>query len=375
MWLTKLLIGEREVILMIDETGDQKKGKSTDYVARQYIGNLGKTKNGIVSVNAYAVVEEMTYPLLFKIFKPRKCLKPGDKYKTKPKIALEIIQEIKKWGLRIKLVLADSLYGESGDIIRLLEQLKLSYIVAIRSNHGVLMAPGAKKRYNNWRAYQQKLSKKKTETRYIREIIFGHRRKVRYYQISKKNVTDPSGEDSWYVMSNLPGNITLKVAPLYSLRNWIEYAFKQVKNELGWADYRLTDYASIEKWWEIVFSTYFLVSIQASYFRLETVQSQSKSKTQVARKKSLIPSMQDSIFQFNQHCWWSQGISWKGALNNIRLIIQPYIFYCLIRPWLQVLKIPGLKRCFLKLIGIMNNWRSLSLDSKLTQEILILSAG
>ena len=136
---------------MIDER-DQKKGKSTDYVARQYIGNLGKTKNGMVSVNADAVVEEMTYPLLFKIFQPRKCLKPGDEYKTKPKIALEIIQEIKKWGFRIKLVLADSLYGESGDVIRLLEQLKLSYIVAIRSNHGVLMAPGAKKRYNQWRA-------------------------------------------------------------------------------------------------------------------------------------------------------------------------------------------------------------------------------
>lgn len=237
------------------------------------------------------------------------------------------------------------------------------------------MAPGAKKRYNQWRAYQQKLSKKKTETRYIREIIFGKRRKVRYYQISKKNVTDPLGEDSWYVMTNLSGNIILEVAPLYSLRNWIEYAFKQVKNELGWADYRLTDYASIEKWWEIVFSTYFLVSIQASYFRLETVQSQSKSKTQFARTKTLIPSIQDFIFQFNQHCWWSQGMSWKGALNNIRLIIQPYIFYCLIRPWLQVLKIPGLKRCFLKLIGIMNNWRSLSLDSKLTQEIPILSAG
>ena len=374
LWLTKLLIGEREVILMIDETGDQKKGKSTDYVARQYIGNLGKTKNGIVSVNAYAVVEEMTYPLLFKIFKPRKCLKPGDEYKTKPKIALEMIQEIKKWGFRIKLVLADSLYGESGDVIRLLEQLKLSYIVAIRSNHGVLMAPGAKKRYNQWRAYQQKLSKKKTETRCIREIIFGHRRKVRYYQISKKNVTDPSGDDSWYIMTNLSGNIILEVAPLYSLRNWIEYGFKQVKNELGWADYRLTDYASIEKWWEIVFSTYFLVSIQANYFRLETIPTESQISTQFSVTDTLIPHVLHSICQFERHYWWSQGTTWKSALNNLRLIIQPYIFHCLICPWLQVFKIPGMKRCFLKLIGIMNHWKGLVLYSKLTQEILILSA-
>ncbi len=40
----------------------------------------------------------------------------------------------------------------------------------------------------------------------------------------------------------------------------------------------------------------------------------------------------------------------------------------------RVFKIPGLKRCFLKLIGIMNCWKGLSLDSKLTQEILIMSA-
>jgi len=48
-------------------------------------------------------------------------------------------------------------------------------------------------------------------------------------------------------MTNLEGKIQLKVAQLYSLRNWIEYGFKQVKNELGWADYRLTDYPSIER--------------------------------------------------------------------------------------------------------------------------------
>ena len=271
LWLTKLFIGEREIILCIDETGDQKKGKTTDYVARQYIGNLGKTENGIVTVNAYAVVEDITYPLIFKIFKPRKSLRLEDEYRTKPQLAVEIINELKNQGFKIKLVLADSLYGESGDVISILKKSQLEYIVAIRSNHGVLMPKGAKKRYNRWQAYEQKLSRRRLETRYIREIIFGFRRDVRYYQISKKAVTDPSGEESWYIMTNLPGNIQPKVAPLYSLRNWIEYGFKQVKNELGWADFRLTEYESIERWWEVVFSTYLLVSIQASYFQVETI--------------------------------------------------------------------------------------------------------
>ena len=39
--ILKLLKG-RKLILVIDETGDRKKGRTTDYVKRQYIGNLGK---------------------------------------------------------------------------------------------------------------------------------------------------------------------------------------------------------------------------------------------------------------------------------------------------------------------------------------------
>ena len=47
--LTLLLIGDEEIMLCIDETGDKKKGSATDYVAHQYIGNLGKTENGMIA--------------------------------------------------------------------------------------------------------------------------------------------------------------------------------------------------------------------------------------------------------------------------------------------------------------------------------------
>lgn len=345
-----MFVGEKDIILCIDETGDKKKGKSTDYVTRQYIGNLGKTENGIVSVNAYAVVEGITYPLIFQIFKPKNRLNQGDNYKTKPQIAIEIIQALKVWGFKIKLVLADSLYGESGDVIRCLEKLHLEFIVAIRSNHGVLMPPGSRKRYNRWKAYPQNLSRHQTETRYLREIIFGNRRRFRYYQISKTNTPDPTGDESWYIMTNLSTDLSLNVAQLYSLRNWIEYGFKQVKNELGWADFRLTDYESIERWWEIIFSAYLLVSIQASYFQffqqLSTI------------PNSEISSPSSNIYQYSQHPYWQSGTTWKSALNNLRLIIQPFIFYCLIQLWLKVINIPGMRRCFLQLINFMNNFRA-----------------
>ena len=47
------LTRKQAMILLIDETGDCKKGTSTDYVKRQYIGNVGKRENGIVVVTAY----------------------------------------------------------------------------------------------------------------------------------------------------------------------------------------------------------------------------------------------------------------------------------------------------------------------------------
>ena len=50
----KLLNGQ-SLMLLIDETGDCKKGESTDYVKRQYIGNVGKKENGIVAVTAYGL--------------------------------------------------------------------------------------------------------------------------------------------------------------------------------------------------------------------------------------------------------------------------------------------------------------------------------
>ena len=91
--LVRQALDGRPFILCIDETGDRKKGHTTDYVSHQYIGNLGKLENGIVSVNAYGILDQITFPLLFKVFKPRTRLKPGESYKTKPELAVELIKE------------------------------------------------------------------------------------------------------------------------------------------------------------------------------------------------------------------------------------------------------------------------------------------
>lgn len=298
-------------------------------------------------VNAYAVVDNITYPLLFKIFKPRTRLQDGDVYKTKPQLAIEILQELQTWHFQIELVLTDSLYGECGDIINVLNRFNLPFIVAIRSNHGVLMARGQKVRYNRWRAYTQALSHRPPETRYIREIVFGKVRQERYYEISKTNDPTTNPLETWFIMTNLPKSWQLELGKRYSLRGWIEYGFKQVKNELGWADFRVTDYISIERWWEVVLSVYLLVSCYAKEF-----QDYSPNQPPQSHPNST------SFNSFEQHTGWESGTNCQSALNNLRLLIQPFIFWCLLEPWLRVFPIPGLKRGFFKLMAYMNDFRA-----------------
>jgi SRSO17 transposase len=93
----------------------------------------------------------MTFPLKFKIFKAKERLKEEDKYQTKPEIAASLVRELREMGLKIKRVLADSFYGEShSNFISILEELKIEYAVAIRSNHGVWLPSGQRVRYNKW---------------------------------------------------------------------------------------------------------------------------------------------------------------------------------------------------------------------------------
>ena len=327
----------KPIILIIDETGEKKKGTSTDYVKRQYIGNLGKTDNGIVVVTAYGVFCGMTFPLSFEVYKPRERLQPGDKYRTKPEIAAMMMRNLQLMGFKFNLVLADSLYGESGkNFIQVLDELNLNYIVAIRSNHYVELLPRQRIQYLKWHKFKRIFSDLRAENRFIREIIAGKRGEVRYWQITTDTEQLPENS-TWYVMSKYPEITPREVGKFYGLRTWVEYGLKQSKNELGWADFRLTHYPQIEKWWEIICSAYLMVSLHSEQVVQAPPQSESK---------------------FASHPWWDNGNGWKNILNNLRLIIQPFTLFNLIYPWLTVFPIPQLYLGFSKLQSIIYNLTS-----------------
>ena len=300
------------MVLVIDDTGDRKKGHHTDYVKRQYIGNLGKIENGIVAVTAYGVVDGITLPLLFEVYKPKERLKPDDVYHSKPQIAAQMIRELQAMGFRFKLVMADSLYGESGcGFIDVLYQLKLDFVVAIRSNHAVWLPQGQSVRCNRWRKFERSFSDGRTEQRYIREIIYGKRRAEQFWELTTDPQTLPKNA-TWCVITHIPNLKYHQVGNLYGLRNWVEYGLKQSKNELGWADFRLTNYAQIERWWEMVMSAYLLVSLHTNAFHQTPEQCRIQRDAQV----------QAIALKFANHPSWNHRVraSQSGLSQEIRRI-------------------------------------------------------
>lgn len=321
------------IIALVDETGDKKKGQSTDYVKRQYIGNLGKVENGIVVVTVWGLFKGMTFPLMFEVYKPKERLKEKDEYKTKPQLAGKMLKQLKAMGFKLELVLADSLYGESDtNFISVLNELEVNFALAIRSNHGVWLPAGQRVRYNKWRKFQRALSDGTTEDRYIREIIFGKKRLVQYWQITT-DINQLPKNSTWWIMTKIPGVKYSQVGNLYGLRTWVEYGFKQSKNELGWADFRLTDYDQIQKWWEVVCSAYLLVSLHSE---------------QLGKTSGVI----EQILAENPE--WDEKMGWKNLLNNLRLILEPFIFFNRIKTWLKVFSLPTLERGLLQLLALMN---------------------
>jgi SRSO17 transposase len=310
---------------------------------RQYIGNLGAVDRGIVSVSAYGVLDNVTFPLRFQIFKPESRLKPTDTYQSKPTIAIDLVRQLVADGFKIKLVLADALYGESGPFLRALEELKLPYVVAVRENHGVLMMPGQRIRYTRWRPFQRVFSDGSEEKRFVREIVFHKRRRIRYYELTSDPEKLPAATTR-FVMTNLEGELRHTLGNFYGLRTWIEYGYKQSKNELGWADYRLTDYHDIERWWELVCSAYLMVSLQTSVLAPVVETTGGESPEAVESEPSRV----------SQHPWWDPELSWKRTLNNLRLLIQPFCALCLLLPWMAVFPVPGLIEKLRYLIACIN---------------------
>ncbi len=284
------------------------------------------------------------------MFKPKVTLKASDKYQTKIELAAEIITELIEEGFNIKLVLADSLYGESSQFLSKLAEHNLDYVVAIRSNHALWLPANQSVRANKWSSFERTQRNQKSETRYIREIIYGKTRAITYWEITTDPETMPENSTS-FVMTNIQGNLKQTLGDLYRLRTWVEYGFRSCKQELGWTDYRFTHFKDIEKWWEIIFCVYTMISLNSSAFLALNQLAQIPTQ----RQKS-------DWVDFSNHQQWNHASTWKNVLNNLRLVVQPLLLFWLIYPWLDILPNSNLLLGFNHLISAMHQFKPLYLS-------------
>jgi hypothetical protein len=154
---------------------------------------------------------------------------------------------------------------------------------------------------------ERTFSNQTSETRYIREIIYGKKRAVTYWEITTDPETLPENSTS-FVMTNLQGHLKKTLGDLYGLRTWVEYGFRQCKQELGWTDYRFTNFQHIERWWEIIFCVYTMISLN------------SPALLGLNQSHQIEPEKQEnSEVNFSNHQQWNHKCGWKNKLSRLQV--------------------------------------------------------
>ena len=84
-----------EGVLIIDEHGDRKWGKKTAHVGRQWLANIGKTEDGVLSLSSLWADERIYYPVAFEPYTPAHHFEGGKQephLRTKLKIASQLVE-------------------------------------------------------------------------------------------------------------------------------------------------------------------------------------------------------------------------------------------------------------------------------------------
>jgi SRSO17 transposase len=272
-------------VLVIDETGDRKDGHHTAHVGRQYLANLGKIDNGVVSVSSLWADEGVYYPIDFEPYTPAHYFAKGKKdpqFRTTLKMAVELVRRAVQAHFPFRAVVADSFYGEDHGVKRGLRELGVGYVLALKPSHAWWHPEGAIGSFQEaaqaagWKSLEQpgqwvKVTRTfrdgSSQDWWVLEVItgpYGPEKAERVVIATTDPVTLPS-LSTCYLVTNLPApgapraaDSTLaaasleEVVRLYSLRMWVEQSYKQVKHALGWSQYQVRSDRAMRRHWQLV---------------------------------------------------------------------------------------------------------------------------
>jgi SRSO17 transposase len=143
-------------VLVVDETGDLKKGTATVGVQRQYTGTAGRTENAQVAVYlAYAAAAGSAF-LDRALYLPRSWADDPDRcrdagvphdtaFATKPALARQMIGRALDAGTPAAWATADEVYGQDPALRAELARRRLGYVLAIPQRHLITTGIGPRK--------------------------------------------------------------------------------------------------------------------------------------------------------------------------------------------------------------------------------------
>ena len=142
-------ISKKPTALTIDETSHLKKGTKSVGVSRQYAGVSGKVDNCQVSVHTSLSNGKYCGLTGTRLYLPaswtedaERCEAAGiplaeRRYRTKPELALELVQEAIASGVDFDFINGDGLYGHNSELSRALDDLGKLYVLDIHKDERV----------------------------------------------------------------------------------------------------------------------------------------------------------------------------------------------------------------------------------------------
>ena len=145
--------GDSEAILVVDETGDVKKGMHSVGVQRQYTGTAGRIENAQVAVyltyaapRGHAFIDRALYLPKSWTSDPARCAAAGipadTEFAKKPSLAAAMITRAVDAGVPAAWVAGDEVYGADPRLRATIRGHGLGYVLQVAANRRVSTAAG-----------------------------------------------------------------------------------------------------------------------------------------------------------------------------------------------------------------------------------------
>jgi SRSO17 transposase len=262
------LIAEATVgdgVLVLDDTGFAKQGKTSVGVSRQYSGTLGKVGNCQLAVTCCYADPQAMWPVAVRLYLPkgwgedperrRQARIPDEvPFQTKPEIALALLDQARAWSVPHRCVVADADYGDNPYFLAGLEARQERYVVSVRADFQVRLQRKATSLVHRADRLLQALPRWRWRTIRWRHGSKGWLRKkfvaVRCWRITSdgqrhigwlvgERATRGQPEERKYHWSNLLASATLEELAGYAHRRYaVEQFHEEAKGEVGWDQYQ-----------------------------------------------------------------------------------------------------------------------------------------